>query len=83
MELREPVGDRVEDDLTLEAGLLRATLADLDHPLEPVRRRACLVEAVVGTIDVGLLGRQVWVDRHVWVVRSFWADNPGLGDSKA
>ena len=39
LQLGEPVGDRVPDDLALEAGLLGAAPADLDHALEPGRRR--------------------------------------------
>ena len=64
VELGQPVGDGVEDDVALEASLLGAALAHLDHALQPVRRRARLLEAVVRTVDVGLLSSQVGMDRH-------------------
>ena len=58
--------DRVPDDVALEAGLLGAAPPDLDHRLEPGRPElARCLEAVVGVVDVGLLGLQIGMDRQL------------------
>jgi hypothetical protein len=63
-ELGEPVDDRVVDDLALEAGLLGATPADLDHRGEPRRHLARPLEARVRVVDVGLLGFEIGMWGH-------------------
>jgi hypothetical protein len=58
------VGHRVPDHVALEAGLLGAAGADLDHRLQAGGSPLGVVEAVVGVVDVRLLSRQFRVRRH-------------------
>ena len=55
----QPLGDVALDHLPLPAGLLRAALADLHHRAQTGGLDTRAVEAVVGTIDVGLFSGQV------------------------
>ena len=57
----ETVGDVALDDLPLPAGLLGATLPNLDHRPQLGSRLPSTLQAVVGTIDVRLFGGQVGV----------------------
>ena len=64
LELVQPVGDVALDHLPFPAGLFGAALADLDHRaqrLGPIARR---VQALVGMVDVGLLGSQFGMGRQ-------------------
>ena len=60
----QPVGDVALDHLPLPPGLLRAALAHLDHRAQTSGLEARALEAVVGTVDVGLFGGQVGMGRH-------------------
>ena len=60
--------DRVPDDVALEAGLLGAAPADLDHRLEPGGGGPGRLEAVVGVVDVRLFGLEVGVSRQLPVL---------------
>ena len=60
----EPVGDAPLDHLPLPAGLLRAALADLHHRAQPSGIDARALQALVGTIDVGLLSSKVRMRCH-------------------
>ena len=64
LERLEAVGDRVGDDVALEAGLFGAALADLDHRLEPGGTATGVLQALVGVVDVRLLGDEFGVRRQ-------------------
>jgi hypothetical protein len=55
VQLSQAVDDRVPDDVPLEAGLLGAAPADLDHALELVGPIPRFIKAVIGVVDVRLL----------------------------
>jgi hypothetical protein len=59
VQIVEAAGDAALDDLPLPAGLLGPTLPDLDHRPQLCRRLPSTFQAVVGTIDVRLLGGQI------------------------
>ena len=65
LQLRQPVDDRVEDDLALEPGLLGPAPADLDHVLQPRRRRPGRLQTGVRVVDVGLLGLEVGMEHQL------------------
>src|SRR3546814_21190 len=64
LERRQPLGDVALDHLPLPAGLLGTALAHLDHRSELGGLPARSLQAVVGTIDVGLLGGEIRMGRH-------------------
>ena len=64
VELGQAAHDALVDDLALEAGLVGAPPADLDHAGQARRRTAAGLEGLMGPIEVRLFGFQIGIAGH-------------------